>query len=337
MSLPGYTRILLSLMLLGLSGCVVGYNSTLFYTQSNIGVDAETKPPTAEISIARREGVIEPGFEAGQTAPVMAGFQSHNNPLSRFFFGVQSTFAGGDAAVALSQGMGGAIIDDAPPHRDPNGNYVPGNSGLCLSQAPEPPALSFASIPKKGEVMPFTFGTDSTLGLKVGWSGTAGPLPDSLKLGFNRKEAAWAPLFGTDQTSCTIPGTTTKGSYVVWMPSFLATLDANGHAGQPSETGIDWVQYFATGTAATTLANRDEVRSIMLKQIFPAASGTYNYTDASKKLETFWMPDGKTVNKNNQTRITSCMTSNNINYSIPFLINAGNDSDKNTVVSCLGI
>jgi len=337
MSLPGYTRILLSLMLLGLSGCVVGYNSTLFYTQSNIGVDAETKPPTAEISIARREGVIEPGFEAGQTAPVMAGFQSHNNPLSRFFFGVQSTFAGGDAAVALSQGPFGAQIDDAPPHRDSNGVYIPGSSGLCLSQAPEPPALSFASIPKKGEVMPFIFGTDSMLGLKVGWTGTAGPLPDSLKLGFNRKEAAWAPLFGTDQTSCTIPGTTTKGSYVVWMPSFLATLDANGNAGQPSETGIDWVQYFATGTSATTLANRNDVRSIMLKQIFPAASATYNYTDASKKLESYWMPDGKTFNKTNESNMKSCMDKSQITYGITFLINAGSDSDKNAVIKCLGI
>ena len=63
-------------VLLTLSGCAVGYNSTLFYTQSNIGLDAETKPPTAEISIARREGVIEPGFEGGQTPPVIAGFKA---------------------------------------------------------------------------------------------------------------------------------------------------------------------------------------------------------------------------------------------------------------------
>lgn len=265
--------IFLVLVPLNLSGCVVGYNSTLFYTQSNIGLDAETKPPTAEISISRREGVIEPGFEGGQTSPVLAGFRSHNNPFSRFFFGVQSTFAGGDAAQALVQGPGGLTVSEV--------------SGLCLSKKPDTPLLSFASILEKGEVMPFAFGTDSVFGLKVAWSGTAGPFPDSLRLGFNRKEAAWAPLFGTDVANCSIPGTKIPGSYIVWMPSFLAALDAggqagqsplaassaNGQAGQPSNTGVgvDWLQYFATGISATTLANRDDVRSILLKQAFPSA------------------------------------------------------------------
>jgi hypothetical protein len=262
MSRTGAAVTLLS-VLITLSGCAVGYNSTLFYTQSNIGLDAETKPPTAEISIARREGVIEPGFEGGQTPPVIAGFRNHSGPFSRFFFGVQSTFAGGDAAEALSQGP-----------RGPDVNQV---SGLCLSEEPKPPWFSFLSIPKKGEVMPFAFGTDTVFGLKVAWSGTAGPFPDSLRLGFNRKEAAWAPLFGTDKANCTIPGTMTPGSYVVWMPSFLAALDANVQAGQPSETSVDWVQYFATGTSATTLAKRDDVRSIMLKQAFPAAVDVVTY------------------------------------------------------------
>ena len=126
------------------AGCAVGYNSTLFMTKSNIGIDAETKPPTAEISIARREGVIAPGFEGGQTPPVVASFQAHANPFSRFFFGVKSTFAGGDAAVALSQGPGGLKTGEA--------------SALCLSEKPDPKKFLWVfdvSIPEKGQVEPF--------------------------------------------------------------------------------------------------------------------------------------------------------------------------------------
>ena len=142
-----------------LGGCGIGYNKALFLTKSNIGIDIETTPPTAEISIARREGVIAPSFEGGQTPPVLAGFGSNLNTAGRFVFGVDSTFAGGDAAVALSQGPGG-----------PKNIH---ESRLCLSEVPEEKALLGiidVSIPKPGEVRPFIFGTDTTLGFKVAWS-----------------------------------------------------------------------------------------------------------------------------------------------------------------------
>ena len=154
--IPPWTLAVLATI--ALPGCAVGYNSTLFYTQSNIGLDAETKPPTAEISIARREGVIEPGFEGGQTPTVVASFRSNADPLSRFFFGVQSTFAGGDAAAALAAGQGGPEFT--------------GSSAICLSQKPRPKLFGLATIPEKGDVMPFAFGTDTVFGLKVSWSGT---------------------------------------------------------------------------------------------------------------------------------------------------------------------
>ena len=233
-------------VLLTLSGCAVGYNSTLFYTQSNIGLDAETKPPTAEISIARREGVIEPGFEGGQTPPVIAGFQSHTSPLSRFFFGVQSTFAGGDAAAALSQGPGGPNVSQA--------------SGLCLSTAPERRWWSFLSIPKKGEVMPFAFGTDTVFGLKVSWSGTAGPFPDRLRLGFNRKEPRMGTAFRNRRRKLHHSGYEDSG-FLYYLDAIFScyarcqrpdrTILPNRTifpAAQTSPIPCDWVQYFATGT-----------------------------------------------------------------------------------------
>lgn len=247
-----------------IQGCAVGYNSTLFMTKSNIGIDADTKPPTLEVSIARREGVIAPGFEGGQTPPVLASFRTDANPFSRFFFGVKSTFAGGDAAVALS-----------------STSETQFDSAACLSKQPDKNEILGVfdiSVPEKGAVRPFIFGTDTTFGLKVAWSGTTGQIPDTVKLGFNRKEFAWAPVFGTNVAKCKIPGTDQDGTYAVWMPPFLAVLDNDLQSGTPAQTGIKWLQYFATGKSATTLASREEVRNVMMERIDPViyARGTYD-------------------------------------------------------------
>lgn len=264
--------------MLFIGGCAVGYNSTLFMTKSNIGLDIESKPPTAEISIARREGVIAPGFEGGQTPPVISGFRTGLNPFSRFFFGVKSIFAGGDAAVALSQGPGG-----------PKTGH---DSEICLSEPPEQKKFLWwdVSVPEKGEVAPFFFATDTTFGLKLAWSGTTGQFPDTVRLGFNRKEFAWAPVFGTDQTDCKIPGTQNKGTYAVGMPPFLAVLDNDVQVGTPAETGIKWLQYFATGQSATTLANNDTVRSVMMERIDPAFEQvTYDSGDPTVTCIETWL------------------------------------------------
>lgn len=261
-----------------LGGCAVGYNSTLFVTKSNIGIDVDTKPPTAEVSIARREGVLAPGFEGGRTPPVLASFGTALNPFSRFFFGVQSTFVGGDAAVALAQGPGGSDIQH--------------DSVLCLSQKPERKQFLWwdVSVPEKGQVRPFSFVTDTTLGLKMAWSGMTGPFPDTLQLGFSRKEFAWAPVIGTDQSNCQLPGTQKDGTYAVWMPAFLAVLDNDVNVGSPSETSIKWLQFFATGDAATLLANRDEIREVMLTRIAPVVyQGEYDESDHEVSCIRDWL------------------------------------------------
>lgn len=237
-----------------LSGCAVGYNTTLFTTKSNVGLDVDTKPPTAEISIARREGVIAPAFESGKTPPVIASFGTNSNPLSSFLFGVQSTFAGGDAAVALSNGPRGAQVTD-------------GTADLCLSQKPEAGKFLFSdrSLPEPGSVRPFVFGTDTSLGLKVAWSGITAQFPDTIRLGFSRKEMALAPVFGREK-DCE-----TDGKYGVGMPPFIAVLDGSATGGTVANTGVKWLQYFATGRAATNLGNNDGIRQIILGRLEPDA------------------------------------------------------------------
>jgi hypothetical protein len=274
-----------------LQGCAIGYDSTLFVTQSNVGLNVGTKPPIFEMSIARREGVIAPGFEGGQTPPVMASFRTDSNPFSRFFFGVKSTFAGGDASVALSQVSEGS--------KD--------NSVVCLSKKPDATKILWrdVSVPEKGAVEPFLFGTDTTFGLKVTW-GTSGEIPDSARLGFNRTEFAWAPIFGTDVSKCKIPGTEQDGTYAVWMPPFLAVLDNGVQTGTPAETGVMWLQYFATGKSATILAGQNQVRRVMLERMDPliAYSGTKD-TDSTVACIDRWLDSDSARPKELQTWWTS--------------------------------
>lgn len=244
-----------------LTGCA-GYNHTLFMTKSNAGLDFDAKPPTAEITISRKEAVIAPSFEGGQTPPVLASFaanQGFGQSFSRFFFGVSQTFAGGDAAQAMaelyiSDELGDpSDFDSAFPISSLPKNNT--NSGLrkFLFGAHEP-----------GQVRPFVFGTDTTFGAKLAWSGVSGQFPDTVKVGFNRKEFGWAPVFVRPTSDQARP-------FEVKMPSFLATVDNGLKVENVSQVENGLVQYFATGNAATGLAMHPEVRRALHSRADPKA------------------------------------------------------------------
>ncbi len=241
------------------SGCAIGFDSTLFVTKSNVGLDVDTKPPTAELSIARREVVVAPAFVDGQTPPVLAGFKTGNRML--FGFDVSSIFAGGDAAWTLTE-------------KQPQANST---AALCLPTEPKgdlrlgPLPLGQVTLPREDEIRPFVFGTDTTFGLKAAWSGMTAQFPDSLKIGFNRKEMALAPVFGRAvQGDAACP-------YRVQMPAFLATIEVGVDAQTPQSAEAAYRQSFATGKAATALAGEEQVKRILLSRLESAyAKGTYN-------------------------------------------------------------
>lgn len=240
-------------------GCV-GHNHTLFVTKSNAGLDFETTPPTTEITIARKEFVIAPAFEDGATPPVMASFQPHagsNSGFKNFFFGVDQTFAGGDAAIAMA---GLFNRPDAPAL-----SATEHDSAITVK---EPTAkLPWNKIPEAGTVRPFVFATDTMLGLKIGWSGIT-QVPDSVKAGFNRKEFAWAPLSKSEVDDNT-------GTVSLKIPSFLATVDSDaGTEGVDAKASS--VQYFATGKAATLLALQPAVRKALFVRMDPSFKASFN-------------------------------------------------------------
>jgi hypothetical protein len=247
------TGLLFLFAMLGLiQGCAVGYNTTLFFTKANFGLDIETKPPTAEISIARREGVIEPSFDS-QTLPVVAGFRGQN-AMSNFIFGVNTVFAGGDAA---------AIVTD---FASTSGTSEPEH--ICLREkqvgsflGSKDPSLS----PQENEIRPLFFGTDTVLGIKIAWDGTTSQYPDTLKAGFNRKEFAMAPV--NLRAGC---GTKAEG-YEVWMVPFLAWINLGLKTPTFVGTDFNYAQGFATGTAAKNWAKVPSIKNLVLEIASPGS------------------------------------------------------------------
>ncbi|MBI5852926.1 MAG: hypothetical protein HZB39_18100 [Planctomycetes bacterium] len=256
------TSTLLLLSCLSSLAACIGYDRMLFTTKSNVGVDLDTSPPTFDVTIARREVVIEPTFQDGKTPPVMASFSSKVGGLSRFFAGVAMTFATGDAAVALARFTGTQEDGTAKADGSASDAVTRVDSAEDVGGALPGGGKIFATSPyTNGHSTPLVFGTDSSLGLKVGWSGMD-LYPTTLKFGFNRKELAIAPIFATKTN---VDG---KDVFRVKVPSLLATLNSDTSIGKANENEtnrVRYLQYFATGRAATELALKRNVREPVLE------------------------------------------------------------------------
>ena len=234
------------------AGCGIGYNRTLFVTKTNAGFEASSLPPTLQLDIARLEGVVAPQFEEGKKLPVMASFRFQDRGI--FSPAIGSTFATGDAATTLAALYG----DDTPQPSNQHSNWssrakmvkgdpnpYPADSTLQLEQPPEirhqllplPSRLDFIErIPILGkafekpsfqttDVRPVFFGTDTAFGLKIQWSEMTGHFPDSVKLGYNRKELALVPITLSDDNK-------------LKMASLLATVDSGLQGGSPQDTSV---------------------------------------------------------------------------------------------------
>jgi hypothetical protein len=261
--------ILISVVLVGLAllqGCTPGYNSVLFATRSNLGFDAETTPPNLEIAFSRCEAVLEPTFEGGKTMPVLANFSSASGGLMNIFSGVNSTFATGKAADIMSY----LYLDDMPP-RVVGTRYVYPYEPVTLTTMPTPKRVPFGmkvNYIKPGDVKPVVFGTDTTLGMRLKWSGMTAQYPSSFNIGFKRKEATFAPIAIWDYD----PANPQK-RYAADVTSLLATIDTNA-AATGMNASLRHVQYFATGCAADYLALRKEVRDALRFRVLPSQTTT---------------------------------------------------------------
>lgn len=258
---------LLAAGIFALSGCA-GYDRILFATKTNVGLDIDDKPSTAEITIARRELAITPTFQdamgAEKTLPLLASFGLTGNFLDPE---ITSRFAGGNAALIIAQGPN-RPINKSDEHE----------SSLCLSKKPDTrplwkiiwqPVQHFLSGRTEEDTRAFYFATDTAFGLKVAWDGVTGPYPSTVKLGYSRRELAFPPVFATADNACTTSETPQGevGSRVT-VPSFVASLDNSSTLKERIDSGVTHIQFFATGKAASDFAGRPEVNAAMNNSMY---------------------------------------------------------------------
>ncbi|MDX1973512.1 MAG: hypothetical protein SFY68_13355 [Candidatus Sumerlaeia bacterium] len=266
------------------SGCGIGKTDTLFLTRSNAGFEASAQPPTLELAVARQEGTVGPQFEGGKQLPVMSSFRFQNEGF--FSPNVGSTFTTGDAAKTMT-----ALYGEPTPYpdwttraNDVKSDSFPGNSAVVLDEEPEPGRiLGLFFMPKHkyqtNNVKPVYFGTDTSVGVKIAWTGLSGQIPDSAKFGYNRRELALAPITRRE-VNVTDPNTKlTDIKHEMKMASLMATVDTGVKDKElrRANPALDYshLQYFATGEAATLLALQQDVRRAMHARMDP---GREQYT-----------------------------------------------------------
>ena len=274
-----FTIVLISGIFL-LSGCA-GYDRVLFATKTNVGLDIDDTPPTAEITIARRELAIAPTYQdtKGQekTLPLLGSFGLTGGAFNP---GISSVFSGGDAAVLL--------VTEEGKEKD-------WDSSVCLSRKPDARGplkrfwhwitfTDYEKIDGRAHTRAFYFSTDTSFGVKVGWKGTGGPYPTSLKLGYNRMELASPPVFIKKGCEGGRGSTGANTEWEVKVPSFFASLDNEsnflpeaaapepGSQGPAVTGGVTHVQFFATGAAAKAWTERSSVKKATFQRMAPDAA-----------------------------------------------------------------
>ncbi len=141
-----------------LSACT-NPDSVLFVTATSIGIDVDSKPPTASIAYNRVEGFLGPRYDNGGLPPVVASIETGGNVFNPK---IRQVYATGNAAER-------ATSVQPPPVKE---RELSGGRKLAF------------------------FGTGTTIGLKVGF-GPQG-VPDSLTFGYKRFEASLIPLGTTE-------------------------------------------------------------------------------------------------------------------------------------------
>lgn len=125
--------------------------------------------------------------------------------------------------------------------------YATGNAAVIATGG----TVTGESPPMKGTRKLMFFGTTTTTGLKVGF--TTEVLPDSFTFGFKRKEFSYIPLatVGTGADEHDV------------YPSVLASIDTAANVsttGKRDDVKLTNSQFFATGKAATLLADSRTIR-----------------------------------------------------------------------------
>jgi hypothetical protein len=217
-------------------GCA-STNKVVFVTSTEIGMGADAKVGNVNIGYDRNEMVVGPVYpETGDTPPVYARLESN---LKVFSPEVKQLYATGHAAEIATN-----------KHASENSSH-----GLYGAR----------------KVM--MFGTTTNFGLKIHFSGNT---PDSMNLGYKRKEMSVIPLKDKQPTE------SDPDKYA----SVIAGLGLSADATSFSGAGVKLSQFIATGTAAESVAkNASSLFNDEAVNALEQAGATAKGIDTAKKRQ----------------------------------------------------
>lgn len=292
------------------TGCGIGTRTMLFATNTSIGVNIDTEPPTSSIAYKRQEIVIAPEYPGGEVLPVLASIDMNVdtgfNVLVPFLgFDVNQRFITGDAAVIYADelrtnGDSALALDtegwtaDKPSTIDLSDHEVAANckwiNGLVPGFLWAVVNVVVGDHVDYDEKRPYFFGTNTIFGLDVKYS-TEG-YPRAIALGFKRQEVAVVPI---------MEKVVEKKVESVRLPSLFASF--NGGAGVSTEgeassvktsAGLKAGSIMATGLAADLIASSDVARPLMDEAFFggPLVTATYGVDDKTECIENYLAAGG---------------------------------------------
>ena len=222
-----------------LFGCATGKDSILFVTKTSIAIDVDTNPPTFDVGYGRYEGSIAPVVEDGQVLPLMTSISSEGGISSNVFgAGVAQNFGVGNAAIIMSKYIG-----------------TPDNPAASVELDFKELISKPASV--KGNIQEgrrYFFGTKTNFGFTTSFAPERSYTPDSISLGYKRKEFAYVPIRSSNANKNLV------------IPSMLATASNSANSGE-SNSGFSVTQFYATGMAANFLAAHPVIRNSVISKI----------------------------------------------------------------------
>jgi hypothetical protein len=259
--LPSPRIVLPSIALMLLSACTTT-DSVVFVTKTSLGIDVDASTPGASVAYDRVEGYLAPRYSNNGAPAVYASFGTNGNLFTDRK--IKQVYATGQAAKTVStrpaSGTGDAAATAARSGRGADAADIVGG-GAGQSQG----GGGSAEKESKRLDKAMFFGTSTTLGLKVGYSGTA---LDAMTFGFKRKEISL------------IPGVDRPEDY----PSTLSSFDNQTSTAGTDDTGLAVRQFFATGVAADQLAASPEIQTVLQNQ---ARNAVADYREEERQQTRF--------------------------------------------------
>jgi hypothetical protein len=274
-----------------------GCSDTAFFsTGTSIGIAASANTQQAQIGYARAELFQGPNYPDAGDVPQVVGFLGSD--LAVFSPHIRQLYATGEAARLVT-------APGTLPPCPADGKTAPdGQPNLCVEQAGT----------LNGERRILIFGTGTSVGLKLGFTGDA---PSSINFGYDREELSVIPLHR--QAPADDRQKPDKYS------SVLASIDLNLKTPSLLGTDLKLAQFFATGAAARNLAKSGAIRGYFSHVAETAVTTATFSTDASSKTLATGLQGSKHATC--EAAVRKWMQDNNITDSVT-LFTYGNTYDK---------